>query len=236
MDIPLLNGLDLFSGYGGISLGLRDYVRPVAYCEIEPYAQGILLSRMADGSLANAPIWDDVETLDGRPFRGEVDIITAGFPCQDISTAGTGEGLEGRRSGLFREVVRLAKQIQPTFLFLENVPAIRTRGLDEVVRELTSLGYDLRWTMLSAADVGAPHKRLRWFCLGYSDHEGSSALAYVPSRPKPVTARSGWWAHEPDVARVVDGFATRVDRVKAIGNGVVPQQVVAAFEELMHGR
>ena len=164
-----MRGLDLFSGYGGISIGLSDHVTPVVYCEIESYARAILLSRMDDGAIPFAPIWNDVTTLDGRKLRGLVDIVYGGFPCQDISVAGKGAGLEGKRSGLFGEVTRLCKEASPTFVFLENVPAIRTRGSVEVSEALASLGYDLRWCTLSASQVGAPHKRERWFLLAHSD-------------------------------------------------------------------
>src|SRR5690606_10090066 len=119
-------------GYGGIDLALRDWVRPILYCEIEHYAQAILVSRMDDQSLPFAPIWDDVTTLDGSLFKGLVDIVYGGFPCQDISVAGKGAGLDGERSGLFREIIRICKEASPTFIFLENVPAIRTRGSIEV--------------------------------------------------------------------------------------------------------
>lgn len=169
----MLNGLDLFSGIGGNSIALRDYVRTIAYCESDRHAQSVLLSRMSDGSITAAPICTDVTELDGSELKGLVDIMVGGFPCQDISVAGNGVGISGKRSGLFREIVRLAKEIEPSFLFLENVPAIRTRGLDTVIEELTGLGYDLRWCMLSAAQVGAPHKRERWFLLGYSNKECS---------------------------------------------------------------
>ena len=161
----MLNGLDLFAGIGGISLALQPWVQTVCYVEREPYAVGVLRSRIQSGDLEDAPIWDDVTTFDGEPWRGCVDIITAGFPCQDISAAGKGAGLEGERSGLFFEVVRLAEEIQPTFIFLENVPAIRTRGLDRVGKELADLGYDCRWGVVSAAEVGAPHLRKRWWLL-----------------------------------------------------------------------
>lgn len=163
----MLHGLDLFSGIGGISISLQEWVTTVAYCERDRYAQGVLLSRMAEGSLDYAPIWDDVTTLHGDNLPS-IDIIYGGFPCQDISVAGHGVGLEGQRSGLFREIVRLAEEIKPTFLFLENVPAIRTRGLARVIEELTEAGYDCRWCMLSAAEVGANHKRERWFLLAHS--------------------------------------------------------------------
>lgn len=163
-----LNGLDLFSGIGGIGIALRPWVRTVAYCETDRYAQGVLLSRTADGTLDRAPIWDDVRTLRGRMLP-EIDIIFGGFPCQDISVAGLGAGLGGERSGLFFEIVRLTKECRPTFVFLENVPAIRTRGLDRVLREFTEIGYDCRWTMLSASGMGAPHRRERWFLLAHAN-------------------------------------------------------------------
>lgn len=161
----MLRGLDLFSGYGGISIGLRKYVRPITYCEIESYAQGILISRMEDEHIPFAPIWNDVTTLDGKQFKGLVDMLYCGFPCQDISVAGHGKGLEGKRSGLFYEIIRITKEARPAFVFLENVPAIRTRGLQEVLRAFTKVGYDCRWTCLSAASVGANHRRERWFLL-----------------------------------------------------------------------
>lgn len=168
----MLNGLSLFTGYGGIDLALSEWVRPILYCDIEPYAQGILLSRMDDGSIPFAPIWNDVTTLDGRKFRGLVDIAYGGFPCQDISVAGKGAGLEGKRSGLFFEIIRICKEASPLFIFLENVPAIRTRGAIEVTEALASIGYDCRWHHLSAAEVGANHKRERWFLLAHANPAG----------------------------------------------------------------
>lgn len=146
-------------------MALEPWVRPVAYCENERYAQAVLLSRMRDGRLPVAPIWDDVRTLNGSDLP-PIDIIYGGFPCQDISSAGRGAGMEqGDRSGLFFEIMRLTQEVRPTFVFLENVPAIRTRGLSRVLSEFTALGYDCRWTVVSAADVGAPHLRKRWFLL-----------------------------------------------------------------------
>lgn len=164
----MLNGLDLFSGIGGLSLALAPWVTPAAYCEIEPYAQAVLLSRMETGELPIAPIWDDVRTLTTEHLRF-IDIVYGGFPCQDISCAGTGAGLEGERSSLFFEVVRLARELRPRFVFLENVPAITSRGLERVVSEFTDLRYDCRWSLLSAADIGAPHRRRRWWFLAYTD-------------------------------------------------------------------
>lgn len=165
-----MNGLDLFSGIGGISLALEPWVRTVAYCENDRYAQAVLLSRMRDGRLPVAPIWDDVRTLKGNMLP-EIDIIFGGFPCQDISVAGHGIGLGGSRSGLFWEIHRLVKELRPRFIFLENVPAIRTRGLNAVAQALTELRYDCRWTIVSAAEVGACHLRKRWFMLAHANCE-----------------------------------------------------------------
>ena len=336
-----MNGLDLFSGIGGIGIALKQFgVRTVAYCERDRYAQGVLLSRMRSGDIDRAPIWDDVRTLSYKHFRISIDIIYGGFPCQDISVAGAGKGLEGERSGLFFEIVRLVKEIQPSFIFLENVPAIRTRGLDRVCFELASLGYDIRWTTLSAASVGANHKRDRSFLLGYSKHNGratpsiagsdgkndkekqtwtiktcepSGAGEYrdvsrdvsdpdshylrtkqeqtrregatefrnngekqlvadpdcvwkLPEQgehdwscnggqeladtlreglqgqwEKPIefykeqrnTCDKSWWEIEPDVGRVVNELPYRVDRIRCLGNSVVPLQVQAAFKKLI---
>ena len=171
----MLNGLSLFSGIGGIDVALSGYVKTKAYCEIDTYCQSVLLSRMLDGSLDRAPIWDDIRNFDGSTFSGYIDIIFGGFPCQDISVAGKGVGLEGERSGLFFEIVRLAKEIKPKFIFLENVPAITSRGGLRVVREITAMGYDCRWCVISAASVGALHRRERWFLLAHSKHDGASS-------------------------------------------------------------
>jgi DNA (cytosine-5)-methyltransferase 1 len=178
----MLNGLDLFSGIGGLSLALNKWVKPIAYCEIDPFCQGVLLSHMSRLSLPTAPLWDDVKTLDGGELRGSVDIVYGGFPCQDISIAGAGQGLEGKRSGLFYEIVRLAKEIRPKYVFLENVPAITSRGGVEVVREIAELGYDARWCIISAASVGAKHRRERWFLLAHAYNNGSLA---DPNRGSP---------------------------------------------------
>lgn len=264
-----MNGLDLFSGIGGLSLALKPWVRTVSYCEHDRYAQAVLLSRMQDGSLDVAPIWDDVRTLCRKHLDVSIDIIFGGFPCQDISVAGRGAGLVGERSGLYTHIERLVEETKPTFVFLENVPAIRTRGLGRVVWGLSSLGYDCRWTVVSAASVGAPHKRDRWFLLAYADSKnireqqgwgsGSDWEREVQSGlngskeslanacrarlegnnwQKPgyskLTESFGkkWWKVEPDVGRVVDELPYRVDRIKCLGNAVVPLQAQTAFQIL----
>jgi len=186
-----MRSLDLFTGYGGLTLALEPWCQPIAYVEIEEYAQKIIASRMADGSLPPAPILADVKNVQGRP--GDCDIIVGGFPCQDISVAGNGKGLEGERSGLFFEVCRLVEEIHPSFVFLENVPAIRTRGLQEVIDSLTALRYDCRWTCVSAAEVGAPHLRKRWFLLAHTKQSDGRRGAFVGISDKQRRHTSKTW-------------------------------------------
>jgi DNA (cytosine-5)-methyltransferase 1 len=187
----MLYGLDLFSGIGGISIALGDWVRPIAYCEIDPYCQGVLLSRISDGKLSPAPIWDDIKSLRSSMLPAKPDIIYGGFPCQDISVAGKGKGLEGERSGLFFQIMRLSEEIKPAFIFLENVPAITARGGLRVVREIAERGYDCRWCTLSAASVGAMHKRERWFLLANSQcNRGWSPSLSLEGRAKSEVLQS----------------------------------------------
>lgn len=236
----MLNGLDLFSGIGGLTLALAPWVRPIAYCENDRYAQAVLLSRMSKGEIARAPIWDDVRTLGRKNFHGRtsIDLISAGFPCQDISAAGRGAGLAGERSGLFFQVVRLVRELGPAFVFLENVPAIRTRGLDVVIKELSGLGYDCRWTTVSAADVGAPHLRKRWWLLAANaDRTRLQVSGTQPAREnRGVQRRSSSagsrWAGEPGMGRVVHGVRYRVDRIGRLGGSVVPPAAREAFRRL----
>jgi DNA (cytosine-5)-methyltransferase 1 len=229
----VLNGLDLFTGIGGLTLALSEWIKPVAYCESDRYAQAVLLSRIWDGQLPRAGIWDDVTSLDGSVLP-PIDIIYGGFPCQDISTAGNGAGLAGKRSGLFFEIMRLAEEVEPTFIFLENVPAIRTRGLDRIGKKLAERGYDCRWCTLSAAQIGAPHKRERWFCLAYNTNNREQIEECVfPRGQATKPERVGWWDTEPELDRMANGVPGELDRIKGLGNAVVPQQAREAFKQLL---
>jgi len=240
----VLNGLDLFSGIGGIATGLKEFVRPLAYCEIDPYCQSVLLQRMQEGNLPKAPIWDDISSFPTPKLGGgSSDIITAGFPCQDISIAGKGKGLDGERSGLFFEIMRLAKEFKPSFIFLENVPAITSRGGLRVVREIASLGYDCRWCVISAASVGALHKRERWFLLANSKSQESRRLPSREEERQSSTRICGqyatideWQKAVSEMGKLSDGLPYHVDRLKALGNSVVPQQVKRAWDILWNGR
>lgn len=235
----MINGLDLFSGIGGMSIALNEWVRPIAYCEIDPYCQGILLSRMGNIDIAQAPIWDDIRTFGKEDLPQPVEIIYGGFPCQDISVAGLGKGLARKRSGLFWEIVRLAKEIKPKFLFLENVPAITSRGGPTVVREIAEMGYDCRWCVISASSIGAYHKRDRWFLLAHSksfgmqDSRDQVREQEGQSEPLVPSIRTYWDETECPVCGVADGVLNRLHRIKAMGNAVVPQQAKEAFKILM---
>jgi DNA (cytosine-5)-methyltransferase 1 len=163
-----LTELSLFTGYGGLTLGLRLTglpVRTIGYCDNEHYIQKLIKARIKDGFLDDAPVIGDICT-DWTPYRGLVDIITAGFPCQPHSNAGKREG-EADERNLWPDTRRCISEVGPRFVLLENVPGIISNGYAGVVTgELSELGYDAVWGIVSAADVGAPHLRKRWWCLG----------------------------------------------------------------------
>jgi DNA (cytosine-5)-methyltransferase 1 len=318
--------LDLFSGIGGFSLGLERTggFKTVAFCDNEPKTHLVLKKHWP-----NVPIFDDVKTLTGDKL-GTIDIITGGFPCQDISLAGKGAGLEGERSGLWFEFHRLIKETKPKWVIAENVAALRSRGLDQVLRSLAEIGYDAEWHCIPASAVGAPHRRDRIWIVAYPKlHDGRDGSSTEPqgwdSRMEPWrsgerqseqsadkdvaysnsslatngrecssiekqsngrgneqrgsgsdgwkgcvrssresskddladpiirrlerytrdvegrgerqeqngsvteeglcsrTDTEGWWETEPNVGRVADGIPNRVDRLKQLGNAIVPQ-------------
>lgn len=154
--------LALFAGAGGGILGgLLLGWRTVCAVEIDPYARSVLLARQNDGTLAPFPVWDDIRTFDGTAWCGAVDVVSGGFPCQDISAAGNGAGLEGERSGLWVEMARIIREVRPRFAFVENSPMLTSRGLGTVLGDLAEMGFDARWGVLGADDCGAPHMRKR---------------------------------------------------------------------------
>jgi DNA (cytosine-5)-methyltransferase 1 len=164
-----LNELALFSGAGGGLLASKLLGwNTIGAVEIEEYPRNVVLQRQRDGMLEPFPIWDDVCTFDGRPWRGSVDVVSGGFPCQDISSAGKGAGLAGDRSGLWFEYLRIVDEVRPRFVFAENSPNLRTRGLGTVIEGLVSLGYGVRWCVLGAWHVGANHKRDRMWVLAHT--------------------------------------------------------------------
>ena len=165
-----MNELALFAGVGGGILGghLLGW-RTVCAVEYNAYARSILLARQNDGTLPPFPIWDDIRTFDGKPWRGIVDVVSGGFPCQDISVAGKGDGLDGERSGLWSEMARVVREVRPRFVFVENSPMLTSRGLDRVLGDLAKMGFDAKWGVLGAADVGAPHQRDRIWIVAHTN-------------------------------------------------------------------
>ena len=162
-----MNELHLFAGAGGGILG-GQLLGPTTVCavEIEPYCRSVLLQRQHDKILPPFPIWDDIRTFDGRPWRGLVDVVAGGFPCTDISSAGKGAGITGKQSGLWTEMARIICEVQPTYAFVENSPMLTSRGLGVVLRDLAEMGYGCNWGVYGAHHIGAPHKRDRIWILG----------------------------------------------------------------------
>ncbi|WP_215454063.1 DNA cytosine methyltransferase [Akkermansia muciniphila] len=180
-----MNELHLFAGAGGGILGSELFgIRTICAVELEPYPASVLLARQNDGLLPPFPVWDDVCTFDGRPWRGLVDVVSGGFPCQDISAAGKGAGIDGARSGLWREMHRIINEVRPEFAFLENSPLLVGRGLARVLGDLSEIGYDAEWLVLGADDVGAPHVRKRIWILAHDPHTNS---LQCPKQGEPFT-------------------------------------------------
>lgn len=236
----MLNGLDLFSGIGGLTIALEPWVRPVAYCENDRYATAVLLSRMQDGSLPLAPIWDDVRTLSGGMVPGPVDVVYGGFPCQDISRIGTGLGLRGKRSGLWSEYKRIICEVNPKLVFVENSDALNRNGLSAILKDFSDIGMDARWGCLSACAVGAPHTRNRMFILAHSKSlDGEIRLGTRETGKREIPEkryremRQNWMDTISRNAGSGAGVPNRVDRLKSLGNAVVPLQAREAFKRLM---
>lgn len=229
----VMNELALFAGAGGGILGghLLGW-KTVCAVEREPYAASVLMQRQNDGILPPFPIWDDVCTFDGRPWRGLVDVVSGGFPCQDISSAGNGAGIDGERSGLWREMARIIGEVRPRFVFVENSPLLVSRGLALVLGDLTEMGYDCRWGVIGAHNADAPHERDRIWILADANgfqHEGSPHEGRGQREAKEAEVLRCDWPVEPSVCRVAYGVAGQLDRIKAIGNGQVPRVAATAF-------
>jgi DNA (cytosine-5)-methyltransferase 1 len=245
MNKENLNELALFAGAGGGILGgkLLGW-RTVCAVEWEQYPASVLCARQNDGLLPPFPIWDDVQTFDGKPWRGIVDVVSGGFPCQDISAAGGGAGIDGERSGMWREMARIICEVQPRFVFVENSPMLTSRGLGRVLGDLASMGFNARWGVLGAADVGANHQRDRIWIVGnqvaYASHirckRGGESWPSQKWEYKQLerlleqVAQTGIPAGKHN--RIHDGVAARMDRLKAIGNGQVPLCAATAWRIL----
>lgn len=199
-----MNELHLFAGVGGGILGgmLLGHTC-VCAVEIEPYCRKILLQRQRDGILPKFPIWDDVRTFDGKPWREKIDCICGGFPCQDISCAGKGAGIDGERSGLWSEFARIISEVRPRYAFVENSPMLAIRGLGRVLGDLSEIGYDARWCVMGADDVGAPHIRKRMWILAHTRHKrgGHSFRQRIGGTCERELEKTEWQSETVEVAR-----------------------------------
>jgi DNA (cytosine-5)-methyltransferase 1 len=226
--------LDLFSGRGGFSEGLEQAggFETVAFCENDENARTKLRETWPD-----VPIYEDIRSLTGGQI-GSVDVICGGFPCQDISRAGKGAGLFGKRSGLWAEMLRLISELRPSYAIIENVSRLRSNGLVTVLQNLYEVGYDAEWHCIPGYAVGSPQERDRVFIVAYPMQSGRSGR-----RPGWVgrwisgseeARQNGWcgnaeadvqfWA-EPPVARVADGLPQDVIDCRLMGNMVIPKKI-----------
>ena len=238
-----MNELALFAGAGGGILGghLLGW-RTVCAVEWEPYPASILCARQNDGLLPPFPIWDDVQTFDGFAWRGLVDVVSGGFPCQDISAAGKGDGLDGERSGMWKHMARIICEVRPRCVFVENSPMLTSRGLGRVLGDLAAMGFDARWGVLGADFAGLDHKRNRiWIVanrIGYGLEGRNDSISPRQWKTK-IRSMAGLCKVKtrtdipsPDSFGAANGLASRVDRLKAIGNGQVPSVAAAAWRLL----
>ena len=232
-----LNELHLFAGAGGGILGgILCGHTTVCAVEIEPYCRKVLLQRQRDGILPKFPIWDDVQTFDGTPWRGKVDIICGGFPCQDISSAGKGAGIDGERSGLWKEMARIIGEVGPRFVFVENSPALTVRGLGDVLRDMAEMGYNAKWGVLGARHCGGPVERERiWIACAHESYGqawlGDCREAEILSRAR-GECPSFWLQAPSERFGVEHGLDSYMDQVSAIGNGQVPAVAALAWQIL----
>ncbi len=254
-----MNGLALCTGVCGLEQGLRIALGPIyrtlCYVEREAYAAAILAARMEDQTLDPAPIWDDLSTFSVGALRVGFDVVSAGFPCQPFSAAGNRKGKEDPR-WLWPHIERIIRDVRPRFVFLENVTGLALQGLDDVLGSLAGLGFDAEWDCFTARHSGAPHRRRRIFILawmadtdrgGLSIERRENGVGKLPRRgefdgrhvpqwpPDPSDVRS--WRRvrpeaQPTLCGVVDGIPNRMDRLRALGNAVVPIVAARAFVTL----
>ena len=240
-----LNTFHLFAGAGGgILADLLLGHNPIGACEIEPYPRDVLLARQRDGILPSFPIWDDICTLNGGLWRGAVDVVSGGFPCQDISPArsnsktnGKTQGLAGAKSGLWSQMARVIMEMSPTFAFIENSPNLRTKGLVTVLQDLDSLGYNTRRIVIGSGHINADHHRKRMWILAHANLP-QRERGCIPSgihQSYTYTCGTDWRESESRLERVKDGMDNRVDRLKAIGNGQDCRVAATAFNILTRG-
>jgi DNA (cytosine-5)-methyltransferase 1 len=251
------NELALFAGCGGgILAGKILGWRTVCAVEYDEHARDVLKARQDDGCLEPFPIWDDVRTFNGKPWRGLVDVVSGGFPCQDISAANyKAEGITGSRSGLWSEMARIVSEVRPSNVFIENSPMLVGRGLAVVLCDLAEMGYDAAWGIMGACHAGLAHKRERCWVYAY-DNENDGAASGVPERERTTISLTNWrtpknveewggWLGELAAMDVVSrvssyaegrrafyGLPDGMDRLARLGNSQVPRVAAIAYSTL----
>ena len=225
----------LFCGIGGFELGLERAIpnsKVIWQCEQDRFCRSILQKHWP-----GVKIYEDIRKMSTKEVQ-RPDILCGGFPCQDISVAGKGGGIHGKKSGLWWHMAALIGRIRPDIIVLENVPAITFRGGREVLGNLAEFGYDAEWTVISAKQFGAPHLRRRWFLVAYPNSKRSKQHSSItkPMEQKGQLKRRScevirreqrhYWKRftsPSPLCRVDDGISKRVDRIRALGNAIVPQ-------------
>lgn len=228
----MLKVLDVFAGIGGFSLGLERTggFKTVAFCEINKHAQKVLKEHWPGVSIHEDIQSEDFRLLLENYYYDKVDVVCGGFPCQDISTAGKGAGLEGERSSLWWDLREAIKQTKPKYALIENVAALRSRGLDTVLWSLSTLGYDAEWHCIPARAVGAPHQRDRTWIIAYPQrHEQPRkepclrSLGRMGREFQPFPWDRDWRSALCEFRGMDDGLSYGVDRTDTLRNAIVPQ-------------
>lgn len=244
-----LRELALFAGAGGGILGGKILGwETICAVERDAYAAQVLAQRQNDGILKPFPIWSDVCSFDGKPWRRLVDIISGGFPCQDVSVAGKGKGLAGERSGLWGQMRRIIGEILPRCVYLENSPALTFRGGARIIADLAELGYVGKWGVVGADACGLDHHRARFWLVAHSAEvngeqrymlgEGRLGTQWQYRRFPRATITQDWRRSDQGPFSVsifrdpADGLAAEVDELAALGNGQVPIVAATAFNIL----
>lgn len=238
--------LSLFTGAGGGLLGtkLLGWTH-IGYVEVNEYCQQVIAQRIEDGFLERAPIFTDVREFvqsgAAKQYRGIADVVSGGFPCQDISVAGGGAGIDGERSGLWSAMRDVIRDVRPRKVYMENSSAILVRGFERVANDLAEMGYSFRWGVLGAHHVGGIHKRERWWCAAADTSCRRLEGRYGISPERQASNGSIQALREnrirldiPEPGSFGDGhgMAYRVERTRAIGNGQVPIVAATAYRIL----